>query len=107
HYQYAYYHIYVKRCLQKTLVIFIFQYLIIMSLPFVSPSLPWYPPMGLAFVWFYLLGFDAMWGILLGGLLGYSLKGLPVVSIFLYLSADIVCGYGGAYISQNSFASDV
>lgn len=106
-YKQAYYYVNIKRCLFKSFVIFIFQYLIIMSLPFTYLALPWYPPMGLAFVWFYLLGFDAVWGILLGGWVGYYLKGLPVPATLLYLSADILCGYWGAYLCQNSFASDI
>lgn len=102
-----YYFIVLKRCLIKTLVIFSFQYLLIMNLSFTVPALPWYPPMGLAFVWFYLVGNQAIWGILLGGLAGYCLKGLPIEVVALYLSADILCGYWGAYLCQNSFASDL
>lgn len=103
----AYYYVSLKRFFLKSLIIFIFQYLMIMALPFAYPALPWYPPMGLAFVWFYLLGKEAWMGIFFGGLLGYGLKGLPLSAMVLYLSADILCGYWGAYLCQNSFASDL
>lgn len=85
----------------------VFQYLIIMNLPFSYPALPWYPPMGLAFIWFYLLGNNAFWGLLLGSVLGYGLQGLSCASVCLYLCADMIGGYWGAKLCQNSFSSDI
>jgi hypothetical protein len=63
--------------------------------------------MGLAFIWFYLLGNNAFWGLLFGGILGYGLQGLSWEPLCLYLMADIVGGYWGAKLCQNSFSSDI
>lgn len=106
-YKQDYYYSSIRRCLLKTLVVFVFQYLIIMRLSFSYPALPWYPPMGLAFVWFYVLGGDAVWGLLLASLCGYFFQGFSIESIFLYCLADIACGYWGASICKNSFSSDI
>ena len=106
-YRQAYYYSSIRRCLLKTLVVFVFQYLIIMRLPFSYPALPWYPPMGLAVVWCYLLGSDAIFGLLLAGLCGYFLSGFSIGSVVLYCLADIACGYWGAFLCQNSFSSDI
>lgn len=96
-----------KRFLVQSLMIFIFQYLTIIYLPITSPALPMYPPVAIAFVTFYLLGNSSLWGLLLGGLLGYFLKGLSPISMLLYLLADIGAGYLGARLCQNTFTSDI
>jgi len=66
-----------------------------------------YPPMGIAFVMFYLFGMNAFPGIMLGGFCGYLLKGMPIISTFLYLTADVGCGYLGALLCQNIFSTDI
>ena len=64
-----------------------------------------YPPTGIAFIMFYLLGSNAFPGIVLGGFCGYILKGMPIVSTMLYLTADMGCGYLGALLCQNIFST--
>lgn len=97
----------IKRFFIHTLLIFIFQYQAIIYLPFSNPALPFYPPMGIAFVSFYLLGSNAILGLLLGGFLGYLFKGFSPASILLYLTADVGCGCLGAILSQAIFSSDI
>lgn len=97
----------IKRYLFHTLVIFIFQYQAIINLPISSPALPFFPPMGIAFVAFYLLGSNALLGLIVAGFLAYSLKGLSAASILLYLIADVGCGSLGAILSQFIFSSDI
>lgn len=97
----------IKNLFVQTTIIFIFQYLTTVNLPFSYPGLAMYPPMGIAFVMFYLLGKNAFPGIILGGFCGYLLKGMPIVSTLLYLTADIGCGYLGARLCQNTFSTDI
>jgi len=106
-YWFSYQWIKIKNLLIQTMIIFIFQYLTTVNLPFSYPGLAMYPPMGIAFVMFYLLGKNAFPGIILGGFCGYLLKGMPMVSTLLYLMADIGCGYLGARLCQNIFSTDI
>jgi hypothetical protein len=106
-YLYNYYWISIKRFLLQSFLIAIFQYIIIMSMTFSAPELPAYPPMGLAFSFFYLLGGSAFWGLLLGGFSAYFLKGLSLSSMFLYLTADIGAGFVGATLCQTILTADV
>lgn len=106
HYFYHYNWIRAKRFLLKTTVIFIFQYLTIINLTF-SSALPMYPPMGIAFIMFYLLGNQAFFGLLLGEICAYFLKGLPFDFFFCYLTADIGCGWLGAFLCQTIFPSEM
>ena len=65
------------------------------------------PPMGISFMMFYLLGKNAFMGIFLSSFCGYVVKGMPMLSIILYLIADIGCGWWGAMLCQNTFSVDL
>jgi len=97
----------VKRLLIQTLMIFAFQYFTIINLTFSFPALPMYPPIGIAFVMFYLLGNNSMVGLLLAGGCGYFLKGFSIESTLLYLTADIAGGYLGAFLCRGVFSQDL
>jgi len=103
----SYHLIKIKNLFAQTMIIFMFQYLTIINLPFSSPGLVMYPPMGIAFMMFYLFGNNAFAGIILGGFCGYLLKGMPIVSTLLYLTADMGCGYLGTLLCQNIFSTDI
>jgi hypothetical protein len=105
--QHIYNLIRIRRYLLHTIMIFSFQYLTTFNLSFSYLPLPFYPPIGIVFISFYLLGSNATLGLLLGSFLAYLLKGLPVISIFFYLIADVGCGCLGAVICQNIFSSDI
>src|SRR5436305_351248 len=66
-----YYVMAAKSLFFKNILIFIFQYLIILNINFTQPALPLYPPIGLAFTLFYVLGPNAFPGLFLGSLFGY------------------------------------
>ncbi len=97
----------IKRFLIQTILAFIFQYMTIMALPLTLPALPLYPPIGIAFILFYLLGSNAIFGLFLGEALALFLKGMPIESIILYLIADLGLGVLGAHVCQNTFSKDV
>lgn len=103
----AYQWINIKRFVSQTALIFIFQYTTIMSLPIIYPQLPWYPPIGIAFVIFYLFGCTAFVGLLLAGFFAYILNGLSLISTVLYLSADIIPSFIGALLCQKILSSDI
>ena len=84
-----------KRLLIHTVLIFIFQFLIIVNLTFQYPALPMYPPIGVAFVMFYLFGANAFWGLILSEIGGCFFHGLSTNTIILYLLADLL----GAWVS--------
>lgn len=106
-YLYSYRLTKIKRFLLQTIIIFIFQYSTIVNLTFSYPALPMYPPMGIAFIMFYLFGNNSVWGLLLGGGSAYFLKGLPAASICFNTFADIGCSWLGAFLCQAVFSSDV
>lgn len=106
-YLYHYYWISTKRFILQTVLIAIFQYITTMSMPFSAPELPAYPPIGLAFSFFYLLGRSAFWGVLLGGFSAYLLKGLSLFSTGLYLTADIGSGFLAAVLCQKILTADI
>ncbi len=106
-YWYSYNLTRMRRFLAQTLMIFVFQYMTIINLTFSYPALPMYPPIGIAFVMFTLLGNNALLGLLLGGLFGYLLKGLAIETTVLYLIADIGGGYIGSLLCQSVFSSDI
>ena len=103
----SYIFIILKRFSLQTLMVLIFQYLVITNLTFSLPVSPMYPPIGIAFVMFYLLGNNALLGLLLGGLLGYLIKGFVLQSALLYLTADIGASYLGSLLCQKIFTSDI
>ena len=96
-----------KRLLIHTVLIFIFQFLIIVNLTFQYPALPMYPPIGVAFVMFYLFGANAFLGLILSEICGCFFHGLPMNTIFLYLIADLLGAWVGAIWCKNIFFSDV
>lgn len=95
-----------KRFSFQTLISFIFQYLTIIYLTFSYPALPMYPPIGVAFVLFYLFGNNSILGLLLGSL-AYLFKGFSTPMIFCYALADIGCGWLGAMLCLKVFSSDL
>lgn len=97
----------IKRFLTISLLIFVIQYLMISSLTFSFPPLPMYPPMGFAFMMFYLFGSNALLGLCLSGIIGYSLKDFSMISITLNLLADIGAGSLGAVLCSKVFSSDI
>lgn len=97
----------IRRFLLQTALIFVFQFLIIINLNFTYPPVSMYPPIGLAFTFFYLLGNNAFFGLLLAGSSAYFLKGLPLDTLVLYLTADILGGYIGAALSLRVLSSDI
>ncbi len=96
-----------KRYLAHTTMVFAFQYLTIMNMSFSLPVSPYYPPMGIAFITFYLFGSNAILGLILGSICAYFLKGFSAVSIILYLTADIGFGCLTAFLCQAVFSSDI
>ena len=106
-YLYSYNLMRIRRFLIQTIMIFVFQFMTIINLTFSDPILPMYPPIGIAFVMFYLFGNNALFGLLLGGFCAYFLKGLAIKIIVLYLMADIVGGYMGSILCRNIFSSDI
>lgn len=95
-----------KRTLMQSLLIVMFQFLTLMNLDYSVP-LPFYPPIGIAFVCFYLLGNTAVIGLVLGGALGYWARDFSLISEVIYLLADIGGGYLGAVLCQKVLSSDI
>ena len=93
----------VKRFLIHNFIIFILQFLIIINLTFQHPALPMYPPIGIAFIMFYLFGSNAFFGLLLSEFCGLFIHGLPINTICFYLFADLVAAWLMVYLSQNIF----
>ena len=106
-YWYAYNLKRIQRFLLHTLGAFSFQYLLTASLPTTFTALPMYPPIGTAFILCYLLGNNALLGLFLGGFCAYLFKGWAMPALFLYLAADIGCGYAVARVSRTVFSSDL
>ena len=96
-----------KRFLLHTTLIFVCQFLIIVNLKFDSPALPLYPPIGVAFVMFYLFGINALPGLILSEILGFLIYNLPINIILLYCFADLFSGWIGSYICNNISFLDV
>jgi hypothetical protein len=90
----------------QILWVFLFQYLAIVQSLFSFPSLPFYPPIGIAFFLFYLLGNNAFLGILLASIFAYPLKEFPVFSS-AYILADIGVAYLSARLCQKTLSSDI
>lgn len=103
----AYHLLRIRRLLVQTLMVCSFQYLVVVHLPVSSPAFPLYPPIGIAFVFFSLLGRNALPGLFLGGFGGYFLQGLPPAALGLSMAADIGCGCVGAFLCQRVFSCDV
>lgn len=95
HYKHSYRAKQLKRFLWHTMMAFFLQYLTMSHLTFSYPALPINPCMGAAFMMLYLLGPNALLGLMLGAILGYVLHGFSFASVCLYVWADI----GGAYLS--------
>ncbi len=112
---YRYWYLYnlakIKHFFLQTIIVFSLQYMIIFnyitSISFSYPTLPMYPPIGIAFVMFSIFGNNAFIGLLLSDLIGYLITDLPMLSILLYLIADIGAGYLAAYLCQSIFSTDV
>ena len=91
----------IKRFAIHTVVIFIFQFLIIVNLTLEYPTLPMHPPIGVAFVMFYLFGNNAFLGLLLSEFYGYFLHNLPTNIIFSHLFADLFGGWLGSHLCKD------
>jgi hypothetical protein len=91
----------------QTAMIFVIQYLTILYTHLSFPALPMYAPIGIAFVMFYLLGNNAVWGLVLGSFCGYLVRGLSISPLILYSIADVGCGFIGAFLSQRILSSDI
>lgn len=96
-----------KRFLLQTLIVFVFQYLILFNFTFTLPPLPMNPSMGLAFSFFYLIGKNAVPGIFLAGICAYFLKGFQTSATFLYIAADLGLGCYAAFLSDAILSADI
>lgn len=103
----AYTLIKIKRFLIQTILIFVLQFLTMFNMGDSYTILPMYPPIGMAFVIFDLLGKNALCGLLLGELCIYFIKGQPLEAVILYIIADLGCSYIGTILCQNVFSSDL
>lgn len=106
-YWWAYNVLKIKRFLVQTLIVFIFQYLILMNITLSLPPSPMNPAIGLAFSFFYLLGKSAIPGLILGELCAYLLKEVSIGTLVLYLTADIGFGCIAAYFCNTILSSDI
>lgn len=106
-YLYIYNKIRIKRLLIHTSIIFILQFLIIINFRFQDATLPMYPPIGVAFVMFYLFGSNAFLGLLLSEFCGLFLHNFTINTIYVYLFADLGAAWLGAYFSKNIFFLDL
>lgn len=106
-YKTAYRLIQARRFGLQTLMICIFQFLIIINLHFFYPALPMYPPIGTAFTLFYLFGANAFFGLAIAGFAAYYLKGFPIDTILLYLTADLFPAYLGSRVTLRCLSSDI
>ncbi len=97
----------IKRFSTTNLLAFIFQYLSIISLPVKYAVIPLYPAIGISFVMYFLLGRNVIPGLLVGAIVAYYFKGYALITILLYVFADVGCGVMGAYICQNIFKNDI
>jgi hypothetical protein len=97
----------IKRFFKRNLAIFLFQYLIIIYIEVTQPALPMYPPIGIAFTAFYLMGTDIFLGLVMAGFCGYLLH-TPITEISVFnFAADILGGYWGARLCQKVLSCDI
>jgi hypothetical protein len=96
-----------KRLFLLTLMIFSMQFLTMIYLPLSNMPLPFYPPMGVAFVLFYLFGMNALWGLFSAGICAYLIHGFTFTLLAAYLLADLGCAYLGVLYSEKIFSSDI
>lgn len=95
-----------QRFIVQFLIISLCQFNAIVHSPVSVLAPPMYLPVGVSFIFCYLFGARSLIALCFIGSVTYALKGLPLLVLFAYTSADLMAGFLGAKFCQNTFATD-